>query len=52
MGLISQTDKDLIDKVAKLWIENGGDAEGILWTYKDIYNRVKELESGESEQHQ
>jgi hypothetical protein len=37
-------DKDLIDLIARTWINSGGDAEGFSWTYRKIQERIKELE--------
>jgi hypothetical protein len=31
-------DDDLIDTVATLWVNNGGDADGLDW----VYNKLKE----------
>jgi hypothetical protein len=36
--------EELIKKVAKLWVENGGDSEGVLWSVQAIYKEVKRLE--------
>ena len=38
---------ELIDKMARLWISGGGDAEGISWCWKTIARRVMEIEEGE-----
>jgi len=38
------TDEKLIDLVAQVWFENGGDSEGIVWCWEKIKERVKELE--------
>ena len=41
------TDNELIDAVARLWIDNGGDAEGIAWCWGRIMERINELEEEE-----
>jgi len=37
-------DKELVNVVANIWISNGGDSEGFEWCYKDIKDRIMELE--------
>jgi hypothetical protein len=37
------SDEEIIDKVARLWVELGGDAEGIAWTWQKIKKRVDEI---------
>jgi hypothetical protein len=39
------SDEKTIMETAKTWIENGGDAEGILWSINKLYVKVKELEN-------
>ena len=39
------SDEETIDKTAKVWIECGGNADGILYWYRKLYERVKELEN-------
>jgi len=34
----------LIKEVAKLWIELGGDSEGVVWTWQQLRDEVKRLE--------
>jgi hypothetical protein len=34
------TDEQLIQAVAELWVENGGDAEGIVWNWSKIRDAV------------
>jgi hypothetical protein len=36
-------DPELIEKVAKLWIDLGGDAEGVEWCWHDLRDKVEEL---------
>jgi len=43
------SDEETIDKTARVWIENGGDADGILWNYRKLYERIKELEDAQTE---
>jgi len=38
-------DTELIDRIAKLWIELGGDAEGVEYCWRDLRDRVRELMS-------
>ena len=38
------SDEELINLIADVWIANGGDAEGMLWTWRLIYERIKEKE--------
>lgn len=35
------SDERLIDEVATLWVENGGDAEGIAWCWKRIQEAIE-----------
>ncbi len=37
------SDSELIDAVAELWVENGGDADGIAWCFQKIKEAVEEL---------
>ena len=37
------SDQELIDAVARLWIDGGGDDEGIAWCWGKIQDRVREL---------
>lgn len=41
------SDDELIEAVARLWVENGGDSEGIAWTWTKIKDKVAEIERGE-----
>jgi len=36
-------DKKLIDLVARLWTQNGGDADGLEFCYGELKRRIKEL---------
>ena len=37
------TDAQLINHIAHIWVANGGDAEGIDWTWRLIRDRVAEI---------
>lgn len=37
------SDEELITKIAELWVQNGGDAEGIEWCWVRIRDKVKEI---------
>jgi len=40
------TDPELFDMIAKIWVENGGDAEGFdycWWGIKDAIKRLMEV---------
>jgi len=37
------TEEKLIEKMAQLWVENGGDADGIDWCKEKIKAKIKEL---------
>jgi hypothetical protein len=34
-------DKEFIEKIAKLWIELGGDAEGLCWSWRELYKEIE-----------
>ena len=36
-------DTELIDRVARLWVELGGDGDGIEYLWRDLRDRVDEL---------
>ena len=38
------SDDELVDRVAHVWIECGGDAEGIEHLWRGIRDRIQELE--------
>jgi hypothetical protein len=38
------TDDQLIDYIAHIWIDNGGDAEGMAWCWAKIMRRIEEIE--------
>lgn len=39
------SDQELIERVAALWIELGGDAEGISWCWQDLRDEVQKQSS-------
>ena len=41
------TDEQLIKAIAKIWVENGGDADGIEWCKEKIKEEVKKLKQNE-----
>ena len=43
MQAISKTDQKLIEEIAQLWVDAGGDAEGVTWLWTDIRDRVQEM---------
>jgi hypothetical protein len=46
-------DKQLIEAVAELWLENGGDSDGFLWCINNIHIEIykKEKEKNETSSH-
>jgi len=42
-------DDDFLMQIAKLWLELGGDSEGVLWSWKELHNVVKSLEDERKE---
>jgi len=36
--------EQLIKDVARLWVDRGGDSDGILWSHQQLYKEVKRLE--------
>lgn len=43
-------DYKLIDEVAQLWIDNGGDLEGYIYCMEKIKDRIHEIQEFEYEQ--
>jgi hypothetical protein len=37
------TDKELIGLIAEIWTQNGGDAEGLDWSYSALKKAIREL---------
>ena len=46
---MNQTDMKLCEEVADLWKSKGGDAEGLLWCWDDIFKILKEREEAAKE---
>lgn len=40
-------DEELIEKVARVWIESGGDSIGFEFTHLKIRNKIRELEEND-----
>jgi hypothetical protein len=38
---MNNADKNIVNAVAKLWVELGGDAEGIYWLIHDIKEAIE-----------
>jgi len=38
-------DEELFKLIAKVWVENGGDAEGFAWCWTRILSYIKQIES-------
>jgi len=34
----------LVNDTAEFWLSRGGDAEGILWSWRSLYEEVKKRE--------
>jgi len=37
-------DEELINKVSEIWVENGGDSDGLLYCLQKILNKIRDLE--------
>ena len=37
------SDEKAIEAIATLWVDNGGDSEGIEWCWKKIKDKVNEI---------
>ena len=37
------TDIELINLIAQIWVQNGGDIEGFDWSYNKIKDAIEEL---------
>ena len=42
-GIDMTSDTQLIEMIATLWVNNGGDAEGLDWVYSRLKKRIQEL---------
>ena len=38
----SISDRKLIQSVASLWVDSGGDAEGLDWVYNDLKQAIQD----------
>lgn len=38
------TDKQLVAEIARVWVENGGDSDGFIFSISRIKEAIKELE--------
>jgi len=43
-------DEKLIDLIARIWVANGGDADGIDWAWKKIRDRIAKLSEEERDE--
>jgi hypothetical protein len=43
-GRLTMSDDELIQAVADLWVENGGDAEGFEWVQRRIREEIERRE--------
>ena len=43
------SDKQLIEMTAELWVENGGDAEGLDWSYTKLKAEILRLTTEDKE---
>lgn len=41
------SDRSLINEVAKLWVELGGDSEGVAWSWRLLKERVAQIEASQ-----
>lgn len=44
MKTISNFDRKLIENIAELWIDSGGDSVGFGWTWTNIKERIEDME--------
>ena len=42
---ILMSEEELLDRIARIWIDSGGDAEGIAWCWRRIQTRIAQLQS-------
>ena len=40
-------DKCFINRIAELWVELGGDSQGVVWTWPELRDRVQEIINGD-----
>ena len=43
------SDDELIDRVARMWIACGGDADGVAWCWRRLQERVAQLQAIQQE---
>jgi len=43
-GVKFVSDNEMVEDIAKKWIELGGDAEGFTYCFKQILDKIRELE--------
>lgn len=41
------SDTEIIEAIARLWVEMGGDEEGLAWCYSDLKEAVRRLSNSE-----
>lgn len=46
---LCRTDRQLIDEVARVWVNGGGDADGIAWLWGEIKKRVEQIAADENQ---
>lgn len=46
---MSEADRECINAAALAWVEHGGDAEGIAWTWREIQERVREIQKEQAD---
>ena len=44
------SDTEILEKVATLWIELGGDAEGVTWCWQELRDEVERQLSSDNSQ--
>ena len=49
MSELNETDKKLIEITAKVWVDNGGDADGILFCLRELLNEIRK-QRGEADE--
>lgn len=50
MKVQNETNRRLVNEVATVWVDGGGDAEGIEWLWQAIRDRVAEIEKERMEE--
>lgn len=44
MKTSSEADRRLVNEVAEIWVNGGGDADGVVWLWQALKERVQEIE--------